>query len=426
MRRCDIAYFSSMNPYDVLIVGAGPSGMFAAIKCACQGLRVCIVEKTDSAGKKLLLAGSGKCNLTHRGLPEEFLAHYGDKGRFVKPALYNFTGDDLRGFFEKKALKMVEANDGKIFPATMKSRDVLRVLLDECVEHGVEIRYNEPVRSIAYGDGGYEVLSEHGRYSASAVVIATGGKSYPQTGSTGDGYTLAKMLGHTIAAPAPALASIVVRDFAFASCAGISLAGAKLFFFRNGKKLRTSRGDILFTHQGLSGPGILDFSRYVEPGDVVAIALVDYDKKESFERDLLNVAAGHGKWPIKTCMASYRVPQRLFDRVFEVLGIPLDCTASSFDKKTRKLIIDNFMEFPFAIARPGDFSEAMVTRGGVSLQEIVSSTMESRIAPQLYFAGEVVNVDGDTGGYNLQFAFSSAALAAASISRTLQKDPQPQ
>ena len=407
-----------MNHYDVLIIGAGPAGLFCAIRCAREGLRVCVLEKTDGAGKKLLLTGAGKCNLTHRGDPDDFLCHYGEKGRFVKSALYNFTGHNLRSYFESRNLEMADVYDGKIFPATMKSRDVLRVLLDECRERGVAIRLSDAVQEVALGASGFDVRTQNGSFSAPSVVIATGGKSYPQTGSSGDGYTFAKALGHSIAVPAPALAPLVVRNYRFATCAGISLAGAKLFLYRGGQKLRSSQGDVLFTHQGLSGPGILDFSRYAEPGDVVAVRLVGFDKKDDFERDLLRIAAAHGKWTVKTCMAGYKVPQRLFDRAFDALGIPLEYASSSLDKKTRALIVDNFMEFPFTVERLGDYNEAMVTRGGVSLAEVNPSTLASRIVPRLYFAGEVLDVDGDTGGYNLQFAFSSGALAAKDIAKS--------
>jgi predicted Rossmann fold flavoprotein len=213
-----------------------------------------------------------------------------------------------------------------------------------------------------------------------------------------------------------------VRNFPFASCAGISLSDAKLTLYRSGKRVRSGRGDVLFTHTGLSGPGILDFSRWVESGDDVAVSLVKSESTEKFERELLAITAAHGSWTLKTCMAGYKIPQRLLERAFEVLSVSPECRASSLDKKTRALLVGNFFEFPFPVERVGDFKEAMVTRGGVALGHISASSMESRIVPGLYFAGEALDVDGDTGGYNLQFAFSSGVLAAASVNRSLRKN----
>jgi predicted Rossmann fold flavoprotein len=411
-----------MDCYDVVIIGAGPAGLLCGILCGTKGRSVCILEKGDSAGKKLLLSGSGKCNITHAGSIKDFLAHYGDKGRFVKPSLFNFTNADLMDFFEKRRLKTAEASDGKIFPETQSGRDVLGVLLEECEKKGVVIRTREPVQDLAKTPSGFEARTKNAAFRAGTAVIAAGGASYPSTGSSGDGYALAEVLGHTIVEPGPALAPVIVRNYSFGNCAGISLADTKTAVYRDNKKVRDGRGDVLFTHRGLSGPGILDLSRYIRRNDELKVSLLKFDTKEDFEKDLIEEFSAEGKRKIKKCMSKYKVPQRVLERVFYLKGIPLDQNTASIDKKTRRLIVDNLMECPFVVENLGGYDEAMVTRGGVCCREINPNTMESRIIPGLYFAGEVVDVDGDCGGYNLQFAFSSGILSAKSIAESRRPD----
>jgi hypothetical protein len=383
-----------------------------AIHCAASGAAVTILEKNASAGKKLLITGSGRCNLTHAGGIREFTGHYGGNDRFVKPALFNFTNDDLQRFFEARNLKIVDAGDGKLFPATGRSSDVLKVLLDECARLAVTIAYNSPVTAISRTADGFAVSCAEKDYRCDFAVIAAGGASYPQTGSTGDGYPLAKKLGHAVVETAPALAPIIIKDFSWRSCAGISLHDTTIFLYRAAKKMREQRGDVLFTHVGLSGPGILDMSRFVRAGDVVKIAFVNYRDRGTFEDELVKDFAGNGKQSLLKRLSRYAVPERLVLRALALRGIAPEANAASIDRKTRALLADALTGFPFVVQQTGDFTDAMVTRGGVALHEINPKTMESRIVKGLFFAGEAVDVDGDTGGYNLQFAFSSGALAA--------------
>lgn len=405
-----------MGPYDVIIIGAGPAGLLCAAYCGRMRLRTLVLEKNDKAGRKLLLTGAGRCNLTHDGPVEDLLDRYGHKARFVKPALLAFSNDDLVAFLEGRGLWTVTEAGNKVFPATGDAGDVLRALLDGCRTKGVTVRYGEPVKTVSTC---WEVRTGKGTYRARTVVIATGGRSYPGTGSTGDGYALAQGLGHTIVGPAPALAPVIVKGYRFGGCAGISLGDVGTAVLREGKTVHRSRGDVLLTHKGLSGPGILDLSRHVRPGDVVRVALVDRDA-QAFERELVDDLAAQGKRSLKNVLARYDVPERLLARVLEVLGVPREMKASQLDKRTRRRLVDALTGLSFEVERLGGYDEAMVTRGGVSLREIDPTTMGSRIAPGLYFAGEVVDVDGDTGGYNLQLAFSSGVLAARSVARALE------
>jgi hypothetical protein len=304
---------------------------------------------------------------------------------------------------------------GKIFPESLNSRDILRVLMNECQKQKVTICFNSGVTSITKGIEGFEIFTPDSQYRTKNVIIATGGKSYPSTGSTGDGYSITQAFGHTIADVAPSLTPVYIQDYFFSSCAGISLDQATIHLFRNGKKIRQTVGDLLFTHKGLSGPGIIDFSRYIHPGDLLKISLVDFKNTEEFEKDFLAEVSTNGKKLLKNLLTCYEIPERLILAIFELHGISLEIKSADFDKKTRKLIVESLMELPFIVDRLGGFKEAMTTRGGVNLSEVNPNTMESRIVKGLYFAGEVLDIDGDTGGYNIQFAYSSGVMAGKNI-----------
>jgi predicted Rossmann fold flavoprotein len=402
-----------MNSHDIIIIGAGPAGLFSAMHAARPGRRVCILEKNESAGVKLLLTGGGKCNLTHSGTREEFLAHYGDKvkGRFVKPSLYGFTNHDLCRFFDDCGLGTITTDDGKVFLASKKSRDVVRALVAECGNRGINIRYRETVTSVERGAGGFIVSTTESALESRSVVIATGGKSYQGTGSTGDGYAFAKQLGHSIVEQAPALSPIAVRDYRFAACSGISIRNARITVSRGGRKVVSTTGDVLFTHHGLSGPGILDMSRYIESGDAVAVSLFPADQYDGFEGRLAMDLAANAGTSLKRCLAHYGIPERLLTTALGTAGITVNAPCSKIDRKTRSALSSRLANQTFDIERVNGFDQAMVTRGGVTLAEIYPSRMESRLVQGLFFAGEVLDIDGDTGGYNLQFAFSSGYAA---------------
>lgn len=410
-----------MENLDALIIGAGPAGLMAGPLCSAGGLKTCILEKNGSAGRKLLISGSGRCNMTHAGTPDDFLTRYGEGGRFTRPALKNFSSRALRDFFLQKGLETVELENGKIFPVTMKSRDVLGVLLDECSGTGTAIRYSEPVLKISRREDRFQVSTSRGDYSAAVILIATGGMSYASTGSTGDGYGYAEKLGLRVTETRPALVSLIMRDFPFSACAGISIPGAELSISREGKKIRTGSGDVLFTHRGLSGPGILDLSRYVYPGDVLAVRLVPFRDPSAFEKKMARELSLEGKKLLKNSMASYGIPERLAEALMAHAGISGDTRCSQAGRETRKALADLLCELPFTVEKTAGYDDAMATTGGISRDEIQKNTMQSKIVPGLFFAGEVIDVDGDTGGYNLQFAFSSGVLAGMNMVKYMKK-----
>ena len=397
------------------VIGAGPAGLFCAIHAAGPGTRVLLLEKNPRPGAKLLLAGSGQCNITHTGGVPDFLLHYGDHGRFLKPALHALTNQNLMTFFESRGLAMQGEENGKVFPVTRSSPDVLAILVAECKKQGVHLRYSEAVRGITREPDGFTLTTGTGTYSAPVVVITTGGASYPQCGTTGDGYSLAASLGQPLTETGPALAPLLIRPFPFAALMGLSFEQMRFAVWREGKKISDHTGDVLFTHLGLSGPGILDASRGIRPGDVIRLSFAGAMRREEFAADIAKRAAENPGWQVGTILAKYPIPERLNRKLLKLSGIPDDLKCSHFSATLRSALVTNCTEFPLAVTALGDFKIAMATRGGIALENVNAKTMESKLVPGLLFAGEVLDVDGDTGGYNLQAAFSTGFLAALTI-----------
>ncbi len=415
---------NTCRDYSAIIVGGGPAGLFAARGLAGAGIRVLVLEKREKPGRKLLLSGSGQCNITHAGHIEEFLKHYGggarpeSAARFLKPALLNFTNDDLLAWFGERGLAFETEENGKVFPVCRKAAAVLEVLLKECERLGVDIKPNRHVLSITK-DNAFYLKAEEGDgreedYTAEAVLIATGGASYPRTGSAGDGYTLAKALGHSIIEPRAALAPVIVQDFTLADLAGLSFKGAGLTLRRGTGKSLLIEGDLLITHEGLSGPLVLDVSRHMRAGDSLEARFVDATPEE-FRSRLDTALKMSPKRLVRTVLPELGLAKSMAERFCDLAGVGDSETGSVLSRAKREELCRMACGFPFVIERLGSLESAMVTAGGVELSEVNTKTMESRLVPGLYFAGEVLDIDGDTGGYNLQAAFSTGALAAEGI-----------
>ena len=413
-------YASSHNmiagdSYSLIIIGGGPAGLFCAARAAGNGRKILLLEKKASVGRKLLLSGSGQCNITHEGDIQSFLSHYGDNGRFLKPALMSFQNRDLISFFTERGLTFVIEAEGKVFPVSRKAAHILDVLVEECSTAKVEIRCGEPVLDVCSREGIFQVRTDRETFQADNVVIATGGITYPATGSTGDGLSFARSLGHRVTDVGPALTGISVQDYPFSALSGISFANVIISLVRAGRKVRQHAGDLLFTHAGLSGPGILDFSRFIRPGDTLRISFLpglDYAKAKEILMARINAA---GNRQVKRILAAYDLPDRFVRKLLDLAGIQQDQTGAHLSRESRSALIELLTGCPFVVSSLGGIYDAMVTRGGVSLDEINPKTMESRLVPGLFFIGEVADIDGDTGGYNLQAAFSTAALAAKRI-----------
>ena len=411
-----------MEETDVVVIGAGPAGLFCAIHAATAGCRVLLLEKNAKPGAKLLLAGSGQCNLTHDGEVREFITHYGDHGKFIKPALMSFTNKNLMEFFCERGLAMMTEENGKIFPQSRQSADVLEALLAECRNRGVTIRCSEPVTGISREGESFTITTAIAVYKAGTVVLTTGGASYPQCGTTGDGYRLAASLGQPVTETAPALTPLLIRPFPFAALMGQSFEQMRFSVWREGKKVADHTGDVLFTHLGLSGPGILDASRGIRPGDTVRLSFAGAMRYEEFAADIAKRAAENPNWQVGTILAKYPIPERLNRKLLKLSGIPDDLKCAHFSAAQRSALVTNCTEFPLTVAALGDYKIAMVTRGGIALENVNPKTMESKIVPGLFFAGEVLDIDGDTGGYNLQAAFSTGYLAAQEIQKRMESE----
>ncbi len=406
-------------------VGGGWVGNAGACGARDHG-GILVLEKREKPGRKLMLSGSGQCNITHAGDIDEFLKHYGggarpeSAARFLKPALLNFTNEDLLSWFHERGLEFETEENGKVFPVCRKASAVLELLVKECERLGVRIKANRRVLAIKK-QGAFHITAVEGEsreeeYAASAVIIATGGASYPKTGSSGDGYAIVKALGHSIVEPRAALAPVIVKDFPLGDLAGLSFKGAKVNKWgltpdqKKGKAL-LFEGDLLITHEGLSGPLILDASRHMRAGDTLEVCFVDKTPVE-FRSELDMALKLNTKRLVRTVLPELGLTRSMAERFCDLAGVGASETGSVLSRAKREELCRMACAFPFVIERMGSLEAAMVTAGGVELSEVNAKTMESRLVPGLYFAGEILDFDGDTGGYNLQAAFSTGALAA--------------
>ena len=400
--------------FDVVIIGAGPAGLFCAANLA--GLRVCILEKMNLPGRKLLLSGSGQCNITHAGSMGDYALHFGDASHaaFLKPALRALSNTDLLTFFEMRGMIFETTDAGKVFPTTRSADDVLDVLLDACDAAGVEILYEERVESVKKDGERFVVSTAYGKYLARCLVVAAGGSSYPKTGSSGDGVRLSEMLGHSIVEPKEALTPVYAENFRLADLSGLSFENVTLTIWRDGKKIGANTNDLLITRFGFSGPCVLDASRAMQAGDVLKISFTQLSA-EAVDALLVERCRKEGGRLVSNLLYGLGVPDRLVKSLIEEAGIAEDTKGSQLSAVSRKALVRLITSYEVKIAHLGDFSISMATAGGVSLAEVNKKTCESKLHPGLFFAGEVLDIDGDTGGYNLQAAFSTAYLAAQRI-----------
>lgn len=400
-----------MKIFETIIIGAGAAGLFASCFANKNTL---VLEKQSTPGKKLLIAGSGRCNITNSGDIRDFLENYYESSRFLRHALFSFTNDDLVHFFNELGMKTITDKNGKIFPATERSSDVLNVLLQQAENKGVQFNYDQRVINVSVQDEIFTVETIQQKYYSKNLLLATGGITYPATGSSGDGYEIAKKLGHSIIRPHVALTPVFVTDFTLSENSGISFPSCTILHFRNGKKIGSFSGDVGLTHKGVSGPGIIDNSRHFETGDLLKLNLSGISA-EVLNKQILDQYSSDGNMLVSTLIHKTGIQKNVVKTLFKILNISESVTISNLSKELRNKLVNYCCEFPLTIDKLGGLNHAMVTKGGVNIKEIDDKTMQSKLVKGLYFAGEVMDIDAKTGGYNLQAAFSTAYCAMNSI-----------
>ncbi|MDI3310723.1 MAG: NAD(P)/FAD-dependent oxidoreductase [Thermoanaerobacterium sp.] len=398
----------------VFVIGCGPSGMMAAIMSSLKGNEVVIFEKNDRPGKKLMITGKGRCNITNSASIKEFIENTPTNGKFLYSALNSFSNTDLIDFFNKNGLMTKVERGGRVFPVSDKAIDVLDALLKLIKKNHIEIRFNSKVTDILTDGKCVKGIIVNGEKEfCDSLILSTGGKSYPSTGSTGDGYDMAKRLGHKIIEPHPALVPLVTAEDV-SEMMGLTLKNINVKLCINGKLVREEFGEMLFTHFGLSGPVILTLSSFfktVKDGDVI-IKLdlkpaLNYEKlDERLQRDFKKYA----KKELKNSLNDL-LPRSLIPYIIKASSLDPDKKVSEISKAERSALINIVKDLEFHIKSKRSINEAIITSGGVSTKEINPKTMESRLIKGLFFAGEIIDVDALTGGFNLQISFSTGYLA---------------
>lgn len=408
----------SGHDYDAVILGAGAAGLMAGIFAAERGRRVLVLEKGKKAGVKILMSGGTRCNITHHCDTRGIVAAFGPNGKFLHSALAGFTPQQVVEFFNAEGVATKVEDTGKIFPVSDRALDVLNALLRRLSRTGAQLALVEPGVDVdAITTGGFRVITSRRQITCEHVLVTTGGLSYPGCGTTGDGYAFARKFGHTIVPTRPALVPLTTQPAWVPELKGITVAKAGLKVTDGGAKPLTARaGAVLFAHFGLTGPAPLDVSRAVSGHPEPARLSLEVDflpeiPEADYERYVQEQTAAHGKKQLAVVLAE-RLPRRLCDQMLSLAGLPETRTAAALNKDDRRKLVALAKRMPIPLKGTLGYEKAEVTAGGVSLDEVDSRTMQSKRQPGLFFAGEVLDLDGWIGGYNFQSAWSTGRLAA--------------
>ena len=408
--------------YDLIIIGAGAAGLVAAGVAGKMGKKVLVLEKMRAVGRKMLISGKGRCNITNDSYASHHFKKIHPRGRFLKTAYKQFFKDDILEILNQENVSYKTERGQRIFPVSDKSKDVVNALTNWAFSKNIQLETHASAKKIlveleACSGVEYEQMGRIKQALGKSVIIATGGKSYPATGSTGDGYGLVKKLGHKITKPLPALVPLETEGDLAPSLMGLSLKNANASLWVNNKKVAEEFGEMIFTHFGLSGPIILTLSRQAvlaldENQEVeISIDLKPALEFEKLDARLLRDLNDNGKKQIYNLFKLW-MPTKLIAPMMKLCGIPSEKKAHQITSEERKRLKINLKDLRFKINQSRKFKEAIITQGGVCLEEIDSKTMESKLIKGLFFAGEVIDLDADTGGYNFQIAYSTGALAA--------------
>lgn len=407
---------------DLIIIGGGPSGLMASIAAAERGARVLLLDKGDKLGRKLAISGGGRCNVTNAKPIDELIRHIPGGGRFLYSAFSMFSNRDIIAFFEGLGIRLKEEDDGRMFPVTDSAQTVVRALVNRARQLGVKLQTNRPVAEVLYEDGAAcgVKLRDGAVLRAAAVIVATGGKSVPHTGSTGDGYAWAKRAGHTITDLYPTEVPLKsdepwIKD---RELQGVSLRGVSLTVWdARGRKLIRHEGDLLFTHFGLSGPIALRCSQFVvkelrRSGGPVLLTLniKPGSTEEQVYEELLALTQAEPKRAVKNALRPL-MPERLLMLLLRLADIPADAACAGISRQALRKLAANISAMPIRISGTLPLEQAFITGGGVSLKEVDPRTMQSKLARGLFFCGEILDIHGYTGGYNITAAFATGRVA---------------
>ena len=413
---------------EIIVVGGGAAGMAASLFAARNGASVTLLEKNEKLGKKVYITGKGRCNLTNDCDRDTFLSQVPRNPRFLYAALSFFSPQDMMALLESAGCPVTVQRGRRVFPATEKASDVTKALASLMHAAGVRVRLNTAVSSLET-EGGLvtAVRTASGeRIPADAVILCTGGFSYPSTGSTGDGYRFAAEAGHTVLSPSPVLVGLETAEDWPRALQGLSLKNVTLTLALGRKVLYTELGEMLFTHFGVSGPLVLEASCHL-PEDLSGVSLrIDLKPgltPEQLDARLLRDFAASGKKQLQTELNSL-LPSRLANLFPGLCGLPDSLLCSQVTGAQRRRLAETLKALPLPVRALRPIAEAVVTRGGVSVREVDPAAMRSRILPNLYFAGELLDVDAHTGGYNLQIAWSTGALAGRSAADCQRQESQ--
>jgi len=380
---------------------------------------ITVYEKSKAVGRKLAITGKGRCNLTNDSEPREILQNVVTNPRFLYGAVSSFSPADVKALFEGLGVPLVTERGNRVFPVSMKAYDIVDALR-AYAEKSARISVNDPVKAIEKTENGFKIISAKGTAEYDILVIACGGASYPLTGSTGDGYAMAKKLGHTVIDPRPSLVPIEAENKAFcASMMGLSLKNVSLTVEdQNGKSLYSDFGEMLFTHFGISGPMVLSASAHLRDRELSELTAI-IDLKPALDAQKLDarLLSDLGEFSNKDYIniLGKLLPAKMTEPFARLSGIDIHRKANSITKEERKRIGALLKRFPVKLSRMRPIAEAVITAGGINVKEIDPKTMASKICPGLYFAGEIIDCDALTGGFNLQIAFSTAAAAARGV-----------
>lgn len=404
--------------FDVAVIGAGAAGMTAAGACGEAGLSALLIEKNHVAGKKLSITGKGRCNVTNNCTREEFFENVPTNPKFLYTALSRFSPADTIAFFEGLNVPLKTERGRRVFPVSDKAADIVKALENYCVKNSV-VRERADVCGIKKENDVFVVSANGGKltFRAKNVIVATGGKSYPATGSTGDGYAFAAGFGHTVTRLQPSLVPLECADGICGECMGLSLRNTGAEFVCNGKTVFEETGELLFTHFGITGPVVLSASAHLKSFPVTLyLDLKPALDEQTLDRRVLSDFSAELNREYRNSLSAL-LPSKLIAPFVRMSGVDPSKKVNAITKQERAKIVSLLKRLPLTVTGKRPLDEAVITSGGVKCAEINPSTMESKFVPGLFFAGEVIDVDAYTGGYNLQIAFSTAHAAAHGVSQ---------